>query len=79
MRAMRRATGSLFTTIALDPLTAVPPYRQLCDALRAMILSGQLPAGSRLPSTRTVAGELGSPSTVSCRPWTLFPMRYGNG
>jgi GntR family transcriptional regulator/MocR family aminotransferase len=56
---MRRAAGSLFTTIALDPFTAVPLYRQLCYALRSTILSGQLQAGARLPSTRVLAGELG--------------------
>jgi len=56
---MRRATGSLFTTIALDPSSAVPLYRQLYDELRTIILSGQLRAGARLPSTRTLAGELG--------------------
>lgn len=56
---MRHTTGSLFTTIALNPASAVPLYRQLCDALRSVILSGQLRAGARLPSTRALAGELG--------------------
>ncbi len=55
----RHATALRFTTIALDPAAAVPLYRQLYDALHAIILSGQLGAGSRLPSTRTLARELG--------------------
>jgi GntR family transcriptional regulator/MocR family aminotransferase len=56
---MKRVSGSLFATIALDPSASVPLYRQLYDELRAIILSGQLQAGTRLPSTRTLAGELG--------------------
>jgi GntR family transcriptional regulator/MocR family aminotransferase len=56
---MKRASGSLFATIALDPSASVPLYRQLYDELRAIILSGQLQAGARLPSTRTLASELG--------------------
>jgi GntR family transcriptional regulator/MocR family aminotransferase len=56
---MKRASGSLFATIALDPSASVPLYRQLYDELRSIILSGQLQAGARLPSTRTLASELG--------------------
>jgi len=36
-----------------------PQYRQLIRALRAAILSGRLPAHTRLPSTRELALELG--------------------
>lgn len=38
--------------------------RQLCDALRAGILSGSIPAGSKLPSTRDAARELGTARNV---------------
>lgn len=34
-------------------------YEQLCDSLRADITSGRLAPGTRLPSTRTLAKELG--------------------
>jgi GntR family transcriptional regulator/MocR family aminotransferase len=46
-------------TIVLDPEANAPLYRQLYDALRTAILEGRLVAGSRLPSSRTLAGDLG--------------------
>jgi GntR family transcriptional regulator/MocR family aminotransferase len=36
-----------------------PLYRQICDGLRARILSGELQGGERLPSSRELAAELG--------------------
>lgn len=45
--------------IRLDQHTPVPLYRQLYERLRAAILSGHLGSGARLPSTRTLASELG--------------------
>ena len=44
--------------IALDPSDSLPLYRQLYNALREAILSGQLKPGSRLPSTRLFAADL---------------------
>ena len=46
-------------TYPLDPLSVVPLYEQLVDALRSDILSGVLSPGSRLPSKRSFAGNLG--------------------
>jgi GntR family transcriptional regulator/MocR family aminotransferase len=43
----------------LDPGLSAPLVKQLYDRLRDEILSGQLPPGTRLPSTRTLASELG--------------------
>jgi len=37
----------------------VPLYKQLYERLRGAILTGQLERGARLPSTRTLASELG--------------------
>jgi GntR family transcriptional regulator/MocR family aminotransferase len=37
----------------------MPLYKQLYERLRAAILEGQLERGARLPSTRTLASELG--------------------
>ena len=37
----------------------MPYYRQLYEALRRAILSGMLTAGTRSPSTRVLAAELG--------------------
>ncbi len=51
--------------MALDPLSGTPFYRQLYEGLRAEILSGRLPAGARLPSTRAVAAELGVSRTTA--------------
>jgi len=49
--------------ISLDP-SGAPLYRQLYDGVRGAILSGLLPAGTRLPSTRTLAAELGVSRTT---------------
>lgn len=55
---MKRVSASLPPLIALDP--AGPPlYRQLSEWLRRAIVEGQLQPGQRLPSTRSLAGELG--------------------
>lgn len=44
--------------IQLDQRLAMPLYKQLYERLRAQILSSQLEAGARLPSTRALASEL---------------------
>lgn len=56
------AKTSSFVTlggITLDPVSRLPLYRQLYNALRSAILAGRLAAGARLPSTRALATELG--------------------
>jgi GntR family transcriptional regulator / MocR family aminotransferase len=45
--------------LALDHAAATPLFRQLYDRLRAAILAGQLAPGARLPSSRSLAGDLG--------------------
>src|SRR6266581_3397460 len=45
--------------IVLDTTSSIPLYRQLYDRLRLAILTGQLATGTRLPATRTLAGQLG--------------------
>ena len=45
--------------ITLDQSASAPLYKQLYERLRAEILAGQLEAGTRLPSTRVLASELG--------------------
>ena len=42
----------------LDPTNGVPLYRQLADALRVSMASGQLSPGEELPSLRELAAEL---------------------
>lgn len=49
-----------------DPATAEPLYRQLASYLQALIESGRLRAGQKLPATRALAGALGlSRNTVN--------------
>jgi DNA-binding transcriptional regulator YhcF (GntR family) len=43
---------------ALDPGSAVPPYEQLRAQLASRAASGELPAGTRLPTVRALADEL---------------------
>jgi GntR family transcriptional regulator / MocR family aminotransferase len=45
--------------IILDPGATGPVYRQIVTRLRAAMLSGMLPAGARLPSSRSLASQLG--------------------
>jgi GntR family transcriptional regulator/MocR family aminotransferase len=51
--------------IHLDPALPEPLYKQLYSRLRAVILAGQVPRGARLPSTRTLATELGVSRTTT--------------
>lgn len=56
---MKSAGGALLTAIALERGGPVPLYRQFYLRVRQQILSGHLPGGARLPSTRTLCKELG--------------------
>lgn len=52
--------------ITLDSQSAVPLHRQLYDEIRRSILSGRLPPGQRVPSTRALSESLGiSRATVT--------------
>jgi GntR family transcriptional regulator / MocR family aminotransferase len=53
------ATSLPTATVALDRSSSTALYRQLYDQLREAILSGRLSAGTRLPSTREFADDLG--------------------
>lgn len=58
-RPPARAASAPDTLVPLDPGAPTPLYRQLYDGVRRAILSGRLRPGARLPSTRTLAAELG--------------------
>ncbi|HZR44522.1 MAG TPA: PLP-dependent aminotransferase family protein [Ktedonobacteraceae bacterium] len=58
--------------IVLDQNVSVPLYRQLYERLRSSILSGQLEAGMRLPSTRVLASELGVSRTTTALAYDLL-------
>ena len=51
-------TGSLIA-VELDKSSQESIHQQLENKLRAAIVSGRLPTGARLPSTRIFAGEIG--------------------
>ncbi|HEX4962555.1 MAG TPA: PLP-dependent aminotransferase family protein [Thermoanaerobaculia bacterium] len=55
---MKRAASGIVPLLALDRAAAKPLYRQLYEGFREAILAGRLGAGQRLPSTRSLAGEL---------------------
>ena len=56
---MKRPPEGLGPVVSLDRRLAQPLHRQLYDGYRAAILDGRLRPGARLPSTRTLAAELG--------------------
>jgi GntR family transcriptional regulator/MocR family aminotransferase len=55
----RRARFIKRPEIILDATSSKPLYKQLYERLRGAILTGQVEHGARLPSTRTLASELG--------------------
>src|SRR5579871_3708531 len=52
-------TAPISTLIKLERNNGLPLYRQICQGLREAILSGQLAEGTRLPTERALANELG--------------------
>ena len=58
--------GAALWVPQLDRTSKVPVYRQLSAALRQAVAVGSLRAGARLPSTRSLAAQLGvARSTVA--------------
>lgn len=53
--------------IEIDPTSAHPPYEQLRGRIIAMVLTGELQPGQRLPSIRQLAGDLGLASGTVAR------------
>ncbi|WP_327129941.1 GntR family transcriptional regulator [Streptomyces sp. NBC_01727] len=52
--------------IHVDTLSHVPPYEQIRAQLAALIATGRLPEGERLPAVRQLAADLGlAPGTVA--------------
>lgn len=45
--------------VAVDPSAPVAPFEQLRGQIAAQVADGTLPAGTRLPTVRALAGELG--------------------
>lgn len=55
----KQSTGALLALFDLAPRSPEALYRQIYRSLRRAILDGELSRGTRLPSTRTLASELG--------------------
>lgn len=52
--------------VDIDPASAVPPFEQLRVQLRDLVSSGELAPGTRLPTVRRLAEDLGiAPNTVA--------------
>lgn len=45
--------------IQIEPASPVPPYEQVRTQIVALAREGELPAGTRLPTVRQLAGDLG--------------------
>jgi GntR family transcriptional regulator/MocR family aminotransferase len=76
----KRASGALFLPLNLDTSSEIPLYRQLYEAMRHAILSGQLAVGTRLPSTRLLSKMLGiARTTVVVAFEQLFAEGYVEG
>lgn len=53
-----RSAVELDLPVLIDRSQADPLHRQLTEVLRAAVLTGRLPAGSRVPATRRLAAQL---------------------
>ena len=52
--------------LSIDPNSAAPPFEQVRAQIAALAQAGELPAGTRLPTVRRLAGDLGlAPNTVA--------------
>ncbi len=55
----RQQTMKPKATIRIDLASAVPAYRQIANALRALLVTGTFPIGEPLPTVRQLAVDLG--------------------
>jgi DNA-binding transcriptional regulator YhcF (GntR family) len=53
--------------VTLDPSSADAPYEQVRDQLRAQVESGELTPGTRLPTVRALAADLGLAANTVAR------------
>lgn len=48
---------SIFGRLRTDPVITL--YQQICERIRSAVIAGSLPTGTRLPSSRTLAKDIG--------------------
>jgi DNA-binding transcriptional regulator YhcF (GntR family) len=53
--------------ITVDPDSPVPPYEQVREQVRTQVGSGQLAAGTKLPTVRQLAADLGLATNTVAR------------
>lgn len=53
--------------LAVDPASAEPPFRQLKAQILEAVKRGLLPPGIRLPTVRTLAGEVGVAANTAAK------------
>ena len=53
--------------ITVDPDAAEPPYEQVREQIRAQVLAGELTPGTKLPTVRRLAGDLGLATNTVAR------------
>jgi DNA-binding transcriptional regulator YhcF (GntR family) len=53
--------------LSIDPNNAVPPFEQLRTQFAAMVASGELAAGQKLPTVRQLATDLGLAANTVAR------------
>jgi GntR family transcriptional regulator/MocR family aminotransferase len=56
---VRKVAATLIPVISVHRKSGRPLHRQIYDAFRSMIVAGSLSSGQQIPSTRTLASELG--------------------
>jgi DNA-binding transcriptional regulator YhcF (GntR family) len=63
------ASASVFAAVDLhlDPDAAVPPFEQLRTLVARQVAEGTLPAGTRLPTVRQLAADLGVAANTVAR------------
>lgn len=65
----RASTGSRAgaVTLAVDPASAEPPFRQLKTQIAEAVRRGELTTGTRLPTVRTLAAEVGISTATAAK------------
>jgi len=53
--------------ITVDPDAAEPPYEQVREQIRTRVLAGELTPGTKLPTVRGLAGDLGLATNTVAR------------
>jgi DNA-binding transcriptional regulator YhcF (GntR family) len=56
---MKRVPSTITPIIAVSRKSSAPLHRQIYDSFRDLIVQGNLVSGQQIPSTRTLAKELG--------------------